>query len=47
MNISPLQELLAPGDDLCLLWRGNLSWLLRQGGRLYAVDLDLDIDTRV
>lgn len=47
MNISPLQELLAPGDDLCLLWLGNLSWLLRQGGRLYAVDLDLDIDTRV
>ncbi|MFP6591056.1 MAG: hypothetical protein VCE12_11110, partial [Candidatus Latescibacterota bacterium] len=47
MNISPLQELLAPSDDLCLLWLGNLSWLLRQGGRLYAVDLDLDIDTRV
>jgi L-ascorbate metabolism protein UlaG (beta-lactamase superfamily) len=42
MNISPPQELLAPGDDLCLLWLGNLSWLLRR-----AVDLDLDIDTRV
>ena len=42
-----LAELLAPRDELRLMWLGNLSWLIRRGPCLWAVDLDLETDTRV
>lgn len=42
-----MQDLLTPGSDIRLLWLGNLSWMMRLGGRLWAVDLDLETDVRV
>jgi L-ascorbate 6-phosphate lactonase len=47
MTDNHLQDLLTPGSDIRLLWLGNLSWMMRLGGRLWAVDLDLETDVRV